>query len=398
MPNVYSKTLILLFLAQLVGVSTSVTAVQIGGIVGNTLAARPELATLPLSFAIVGTALSTIPAALLMQRFGRRIGFSIGALVGAGGLLLAAAALRAESFVGFCTALSLLGFNLACVQQYRFAAAESVPKDRVSRAISLVLLGSIGGAFAGPRLVSSLVSPTDGYVPVFLVLAAALVAVSLMLFALLGDATGSEEFEEPKERTPLRQLARQPGYLLAVAAGALSYGVMTFVMTATPLSMHVHDGHSLDHTGWVITAHVLAMYLPSLVSGALIDRFGPRKMMMIGLVLLASTILVGLSGRDLHHYTAALIALGVGWNLLYIGATTALVGTYQPQDRFRAQAVNEFSVFTSSALASLLSGALLHIYGWGLVLLIPLPFLLLLTVALARPQVAQTFARLRAEK
>ncbi len=378
-----ARNLTVLFFAQLIGVSTSVTTVQLGGIAGSELAARPELATLPLSFMIIGTALATVPAALLMQRIGRRRGFAVGALIGAGGLFLAAAALKNGQFALFCVATAALGFNLACVQQYRFAAAESVEPNRVSRAISLVLLGSIGGAFVGPRLISQLAADGAGFAPVFAALSVALVLTAGLLFIGFRDTT-LVTTDETQVKTSLTAIVKRRGYALAVAAGATSYGVMTFVMTATPLSMHLNDGHTLDNTGWVITAHVLAMYLPSLFSGQLIDRYGAKPLMLVGLALLATTIAFGLSGRDLHHYTLALVCLGVGWNFLYVGATTALVTTYNPVDRYRAQAFNEFCVFASSAMASLLAGLMLHRFGWGPVLLLPVPLLMLIAFALLR--------------
>jgi MFS family permease len=181
----------------------------------------------------------------------------------------------------------------------------------------------------------------------------------------------------------VRELTAQPLLLLAIAAGVVGQGVMTFVMTATPVSMHIMDGHSMTDTAGVIRAHVLAMYVPSLVSGVLISRLGERRLMLGGIGIYLATLSVGLLGHELMHYTGALILLGVGWNFLFVGGTTLLVKTYQPSERFRAQGLNEAAVFGTSALASLMAGAVLSQIGWQAVLWSTLLPVLLLGIGIA---------------
>ena len=180
----------------------------------------------------------------------------------------------------------------------------------------------------------------------------------------------------------LRKIVLQPVFLTAVSGGAVAYGVMTLIMTATPLSMHLNDGYSIEETSSVIRAHVLAMYVPSLAAGFLIDRVGVTRLMIVGAAGLLATSIVGLQGHSLLHYWWALVLLGVGWNFLYVGGTTLLTYTYSLAERFRAQAVNEFLVFGMSATASLLAGTVMFYFGWTTLMLVPIPILIAICVAL----------------
>jgi MFS family permease len=371
---------VVLLLAQVAVTSATVLLVTVGGLVGSTLAPSPALTTLPVSLMIVGTALATVPAALLMQRFGRRAGFSGAAVVGAGGALLAMAALAADAFWPFCVAAVLIGATAAFGQQFRFAAAESVAPERASRAVSLILLGSVGGALLGPEFVarSPGLDPAHPFRFAFAALAVLLLAAAGLLALLRPTAVAQAASEAPDEVRPLGRLLRAPLFAVAVLGGVVGQGTMTFLMTATPVSMHVVDGHDLAATAGVIRAHVLAMYLPSLVSGTLIARFGARPVMAVGLAAMAATVVTGSAGNAVGHYSVALVLLGIGWNFLYVGGTTLLVGSYRPAERFRAQGFNDACVFGTAALASLLGGALLLRLGWGGVLTLAVPVLVLM--------------------
>ena len=203
-----------------------------------------------------------------------------------------------------------------------------------------------------------------------------------LLFTILREPDAHLAHDvEPTDR-PLGEIVRQPVFLVAVLGGVVSYGIMTLIMTATPLSMHVNDGFSIDETGRVIRAHVLAMYLPSLAAGLLIERLGVTKLMIVGAIGLLATSVIGLQGQSLMHYWWALVLLGVGWNFLYVGGTTLLTYTYSAAERYRAQAVNEFAVFGMSATASLLAGTVMYLFGWVTLMWIPVPILVAITVAL----------------
>ncbi len=340
-----SINLAVLCLCQLVSVSGSVLVVTVGGLVGMELATDPRIATLPLSIMIVGTALSTVAAALLMQRYGRRLGFAFGALLAAAGALLAAGGLEAKSFVVFCAGIACIGIQNAFVQQYRFAAAESVAVRHAGRAISLILLGAIGGGFFGPVLATqtALTIGSHALSGGFVALASLYGVAALLLGGLRGLGKPAKDGTKGTGRR-LATIATQPHFVTAVMSGAVGYAAMNLIMTATPLSMHVGDGHSMEDTAWVIRSHVIAMYAPSLFSGFLIESFGSARIMAVGVTLMLATLGFGLLGHQVMHYWWALVLLGIAWNFLYVGGTAHLIDTYRPEERFKAQAVNEFTV------------------------------------------------------
>ena len=377
--------------------------VTIGGIIGSQLAPSSALSTLPISLTVAGTALGTLPATGLMQRFGRKMGFSSAALLASIACLVSLIAVSRQAFSLYCISTFLIGISLAFSQQFRFAATETVTIDKAGSAISAILLGSVGGAVIGPELVSQsqYLWPAGGFFgPEHLgagqlgaeqrfngAIASAgllylLAALFLQGLTLTKEPTNTQSTQaEPRS---LRLIAAEPLFLLAIAAGVVGQGIMTFVMTATPVSMHVLDGHSVADTASVIRAHVLAMYLPSLASGLLISQFGERRLMAMGLLIYIATMAIAWSGQEVFHYGSALILLGVGWNFLFVGGTTLLVKTYRPVERFRAQGFNEALVFGTSAVASLLAGVVLSGIGWQAVVLATLVPIVLLGAAVVR--------------
>ena len=371
MRNVY-----ILALGQALSASGMMTVFLLGGILGSELAPLPQLATLPVSLTVLGMAATAVPAALVMERIGRRRGFVASSAVAALAALVVAWAVVQASFVLLCLATLVLGGNLAFQHQHRFAAAESVPPGRAGRAITVVMTGTLVAAAAGPQfalLLRDLV-PGHEYAGSFIGVALLCAAAAAVLSRCESGAPAGRSTTGGEAR-PLRQVTRQPAFLIAVGAAIASYAVMSFIMTATPISMHVHDHHSDTATAWVIQSHLLAMYAPSLVSGGLIDRVGVRAAMTTGLALMLGCVAIASAGHDLMHYWWGLVLLGVGWNLLFVAGTALLTTTYLPAERFRAQAVNEFSVFGTQALASLLAGPALHLLGWralNLATLVPL--------------------------
>ncbi|HEX5788155.1 MAG TPA: MFS transporter [Woeseiaceae bacterium] len=382
-PATHIANLVILVTSQLISATGSIVIVTLGGIIGATLSPERALATLPVSMMVVAIAATTVPAALLMRRIGRAQGFALGAASSIAGVLVAVLALAKASFLLFVVAAMLFGINMAFTQQYRYAAAESVAPRHVPRAISFVLLGSIGGALLGPELVTRghawLASVPYG--GTLLVLAALYAVQALLLLNLEGrrDEAGSAPAVPAR---PLRTIVAQPVFVVAVLGGTTGYGLMTLLMTATPLSMHVNDGFSLADTAAVIRMHVLGMYVPSLVSGFLIERFGVVRLMLAGAGLFVLTSVAALQGHEFAHYGFALVLLGVAWNFLYVGSTTMLTYTYTDGERYRAQAVNEFMVFGASALASLAAGAVMHWFGWDSLAWLPLALIGVVVVAL----------------
>lgn len=379
----------ILAVAQAGSVTGTVALITLGGIVGHDMAPVPALATLPMSLLVVGTALATVFAAWTMSRIGRARGFSFGAGVGCIGAVCALGAMIAESFVLFCGAALLVGVANAFAHQYRFAATESVPSTSAGWAVSITLAGSLVGAVLGPELASRGEYWVAGarFAGTFAAVAGCYVCIGALLLRL----------EERVPRTPsavvesdrgVVAIARNRVFIVAVLGGVVGYGVMTFTMTAAPLSMHVIDGHSLAQTAAVIQAHVLAMYAPSLVTGYFIGRVGAHRVMLVGAGVLCLTVIVGFAGREVMHYGASMVALGVGWNFLYVGGTTLLGTTHRPEERFRAQAMNDAAVFGTSAVGSLGAGVVMQLFGWNAVLGMSVPAIALAIMALAwvRPE------------
>jgi len=377
------RNLIILITCQLISATGSIVFVTLGGIIGATLSNNLAWATLPITVAVLATATTTVPATLLMRKVGRSRGFALASISAAVAVSTAAWALSVSSFALFLVAAAVFGINMAFTQQYRYAAAESVPARYVPRAISFVLIGAIGGAFVGPELAKHGQTLLGGaqYSGTMLALAALYILQSILFLLLQRPGVEHESRQHDMQRS-VPDIVRQPVFLVAVLGGTAGYGLMTLVMTATPLRMHINDGYSVEVTANIIRAHVLGMYVPSLVSGFLIEKLGVVRMMFLGALLLMVTSIVGLQGQTVMHYWWALLMLGVGWNFMYVGATTMLTYSYSMAERFRAQAVNEFLVFGTSATASLLAGTVMHYFGWSRLMWIPIPVLLVVCVAL----------------
>lgn len=377
----YSRNLIILFIGQSLGMTAAPFMVFLGSIVGSELAPRPEWVTLPLVAMIIGTALSVIPAALFMKSFGRKTGFVFSALMASLAALMAVFSLTDQMFFLFCLASLLLGAHMAFVVQYRFAAAESVAPPQVGRAVALVMVGGIVAAWLGPEVAKTYkdASSLGVYAGSFIGLSVLMALTAFIFIFYQSDSMVGEVILESKR--PLIIIIKQPLFIVSSVAASVGFGIMSFIMTATPISMHIIDGHSLDKTALVIQSHITAMYLPSLFVGQLMERFGIRSIMQAGIIAFFVSIAVALMGKEIINYWFALIALGVGWNFLFIGGTTLLTHTYLPEERFGVQAVNDFFVFGFQAVASLASGMLMHAFGWNMIQIISIP-LLLLTIVL----------------
>jgi MFS family permease len=376
------RNVLILSGAQALAMSGIPIVVLLGGILGAELAPVSILATLPVAIMVVGVALFTLPAAFIMRRLGRKPGFVGSALLASLAALLAGYAVQIGSFVLLCTGTFLVGAQGAFLQQYRFAATESVTPEQSGWAVSFVLLGGIVAAFLGPELAvrASEWMPGTTYMGSFLAMAG-LYGLAALALSLYREQKGSIEQSDTTGRS-LREVVSQPAYLLAVLSAAVSYGVMTFVMTATPVHLSGAQGYSLGTTSNVIKSHIAAMYIPSLFTGYLIDRFGLQRIMLSGALTLLASAVFGVGATSLSGYYIALILLGLGWNFLFVGATVLLTRTYAPGERFRAQALNDFTVFGVQATASLSAGAVLQLAGWEAVNLIGISLLLLTALLL----------------
>jgi MFS family permease len=373
----------MLTLAQGFAACGLVVLVAFGTIVGTRIAPDPALSTLPMALAVVGMAIMTIPATLLMQCYGRKPVFIAGAFASCGAALLAAWATAHGHFGAFGLAATLMGASQAIALQYRFAAAEYVAPADVGRAVGRVMLGTLAAALAGPALAEQArhLQGWAEFTGSFLVLAALLAAGAFVLCAL--HAPPSHTAGASSAPRPLGAIVRQPRYLVAMYAGVCAYAVMSFIMTATPISMHVHDGIDVSLTRNVISAHLLAMFAPSLISGWLTRTLGMTRMMLLGVAcMLACAAIAGFVGREFMHYLWALVLLGAGWNLLFVAGTTLLTSTYSPSERFRAQGFNDFVTFGVQAAVSLAAGAAVVAIGWERLNFAAVPMLIVMLGAI----------------
>lgn len=360
-----ARNLSLLVAAQALGGASPPIIISLGGLVGQQLSSNPTATTLPVSIYQLGLALSTLPAAWLMQRLGRRWAYVLGAVLGVVSGIIAAQGIAQSDFVTFCIGTALAGFYAACVQSYRFAAADALGAPHLqAKAISRIMVGGLIAAIIGPQVViwTRDALPATPFAGSFYS-QAALAALALPILLLLRLPAPQKQAIAGTAR-PLKAIAATPQFIEAAAAGVVSYGLMAFLMTAAPMAM-VGCGHSVGEAALGIQWHVLAMFGPSFFTGRLIGRFGQRKITALGLVMIAASGLLALMGEGLSEFWGSLILLGVGWNFGFIGATAMLTACYTPAERTKVQALNDFLVFGTVAIASFGSGQLLHSVGWS---------------------------------
>ncbi|MDP6705258.1 MAG: MFS transporter [Alphaproteobacteria bacterium] len=357
------RNVVLLAAGLALSMSGGSLVMTVTALTGTMLAPRPELATLPLTVQFILTMAATIPASMFMRRFGRRIGFSVGQLIGVIGALVSCYAIFVLDFWLFAVGGGLIGAHNAFWQYYRFAAADTASADYKSRAISYVMAGGVAAAVLGPELAKH---SRDLFEPILFAGSYAvlgllcLLTVALLQFIRIPDLTVEERKHSGR---PLRVIARQPVFIIAVLSAMLGYAVMSLVMTATPLAM-VACGHDFADTALVIQWHVLGMTVPSFFTGHLVRRFGALTIIKAGALLNLGTVVVGLSGIDVTEFFLALLLLGVGWNFMFVGGTTLLTDAYTPTERNKVQALNDFLVFGLVSVASLAAGAIQNLLGW----------------------------------
>jgi MFS family permease len=327
----------------------------------------PELrmwANLPVTMQHLGVMLSVFPASLLMMRRGRKLGFRSGSAMGMLGASCAAIGLGMGSFVVMCVGGLFLGYGVANMQLYRFAAVELAPGHLRAQAISYVTAGGVLAGILGPGLARF---TPDLWLPTFQASFCAVIVIHAIVFTLLGFI----EFPMVKpedvrgRQRPLFEIVTQPAYMVAAAGGMIAFGVMSFVMAASPLAI-VQCGLSKSEAPITIFVHVMGMFVPAFFTGRLIARHGVFNMMMAGIALLVAGVAVALMGLSEWHFRIALGLNGVGWNFLFVGATTLLTTTYRPAERGKAQAFNDFIVFGTTTTASLMASVVLELEGWAM--------------------------------
>ena len=373
-----NKNLWIITASQIFSFTPAPVNVFLSGIIGSTLSPVKSLQTVPTSLMIVGVAIFSFFAAKIMSKIGRKAGFLYAAIFNSSSALLAAYAVWDKNFYLFCLACFFIGCGMSFTHQYRFAAAESVERSFIPKALSIIMLASIFSALLGPNIANFNKDLIDGhlYVGSYLSLAV-LTSVPIIFLSFYRPKIEPVSANKYKGRGYF-ELILQPRFLQAVVSAAFAYAVMSFLMTATPINMHVIENYSLNKTGIVIQLHIVSMFLPSLITGNLLKKFGHSKIIYAGVASFTLAILLSFMESSFFNYLFALIFLGIGWNFLFLSGTGLLVLSYKEEEKFKAQGFNDVIVFSIQALASLSAGYMLSVTSWKTMNLVAIPFLILI--------------------
>jgi len=360
--------------------TTGITMIAVTGLAGAMIAPSTAFATVPLTGYVIGAALTTIPASLLMKQIGRRAGFQAGTAIGVLGALVCTAALYLANFWLLCAGMFVMGMYTSFGKYYRFAAADVAAPDFRAKAISLTLAGGIVGGILGPEMAKRTKDLFADHLFLGTYLSLAFVCLVAMLLLTRLDIPQLAEEDKKSSGRPVGAIMRQPVFIVAALASGLSYGIMNLFMTSTPLAMRAHDHHFND-AALVLEWHVIGMYAPSFFTGWLISRLGVLNVILVGIALLFGSIVAALAGEGFVHFWVSLFVLGVGWNFMYVGGSALLTECYTPAERAKTQAANDFLVFCTMAISSASSGLLMSKSGWHAVNYGSIPFLVLAAAA-----------------
>jgi MFS family permease len=350
--------------------------VAVTGLAGLALADNKSLATVQLTCYVLGSAITTIPASLLMKAIGRRAGFQAGTGAGMIGGAVCAAALYVADFWLLNFGMFLMGIYTAFGKYYRFAAADAAAVSFRAKAISFTLAGGLLGGIVGPEVAKHSTGAVAGYEHLGTYLSVIVVAMLALLLLTRLDIPMLSLKDRKDPGRPLAEIMRQPVFIVAAMAGMFSYGIMNLMMTSTPLAMRAHDHHFND-AAFVLQWHMIGMYAPSFFTGSLVQRFGVVRIILAGIAINLACMLAALAGTGLINFWAAMFLLGVGWNFMYVGGSALLTECHTPAERAKTQAANDFLIFLTMAISSASSGLLLNKSGWNAVSYGSIPFMLL---------------------
>jgi len=389
----YNKNLIILTFSQIFSFTAAAITVFLSGIIGSSMTDEKSLVTIPAALMIVGTAAGSIFASYTMSKQGRRFGFMLGALITSLAALISAYAVFTNLFLIYCFSNFLIGIGTSFAAQYRFAAAESVSKNQIPKAVSMILFASILGALIGPNLATATKEFISNSVYSGSYIFLSIITILPLFFFLFykNENTISSTKKITNKGRTYFQLFSQPLYIQAVVSSGLAYCTMSFLMTATPISMHIHNNISLGKTGMVIMFHIIAMFLPSLITGNIIKKFGHNKTMYAGVFFLFISIMSNFIDQSFFNYLIGLMLLGVGWNFLFISGTSLLIISYTQEEKYRAQGLNDFIVFSTQAVGALSAGILLSIFGWKMINIFCLPILAIIVITVYLSNKKQKF-------
>ena len=379
-----NKNLWILTASQIFSFTPAPVNVFLSGIIGSTLSPIKSLQTVPTSLMIVGVAVFSFFAAKIMSKIGRKAGFLYAALFSTLSVLLATYAVWDKNFYLFCISCFFIGNGMAFTHQYRFAAAESVEKSFIPKALSIIMLASIFSAFLGPNIANFNKDLISGHLFVGSYLSLAVLTFIPVIFLSFYSPKAELARDKEYKGRSYFELISQPRFLQAVISAAFAYAVMSFLMTATPINMYVIENYSLNKTGIVIQLHIVSMFLPSLITGNLLRKYGHSKIIYAGVSFFILTILLSFLTPSFFNYLFSLVFLGIGWNFLYLSGTGLLVLSYREEEKFKAQGFNDILVFSTQALASLSAGYMLSMTSWKTMNLIAIPFLILIVFSSIR--------------
>jgi len=374
-----NRNLFILSIGQIFSFTSPVVNVLLSGVIGISMTQVNYLATLPTALMIVGTAVGSIFASKIMKMKGRKFGFSLASIINSLFSLICAYAILINNFNLFCLGNLIIGFSVAFAQQYRFAVTESVETSNIPKAISLILLLGIVASLLGANLVS-LTKDFHYTTYVGSYLAMSLLTIIPFFFFLFYKNEEKIFFSNFKSKKSLFELISNKNIQLSILSAGVGYTTMSILMTATPISMNMMHGFSIFSTGLVLQMHVVGMFLPSLITGDLIKKFGHKNIIHAGILFFISTIIIHFLFETYYGFMIGLIFLGIGWNFLFVSGTSLLVISYNKEDKFLAQGLNDFVVFSSQALGSLSAGIILFSTSWKTLNLICLPLLLILLI------------------
>lgn len=370
------RNVLVLSSAQATLQTSTVLLISVTGLAGFALAENKSLATVPLTCYVLGSAIAVAPASLLMGAIGRRAGFQCGSAAGIVGGLVCALAIWQMSFWLLCAGMMIMGVNTAFGKYYRLAAADVAIGSFKAKAISLTLAGGIAGGVIGPEIAKYTHDLIDNHLYLASYAALSLVALTAMLIMTQLDIPKLTKEEKKGPARPIGEIMRQPEFMVAALVAMMSYGIMNLMMTSTPLAMHAHH-HTFRDSVLVIEWHVIGMYAPSFFTGSLINRFGVLKVMLAGVAVYIVSVAAALGGTEVANFWWGMFLCGIGWNFMFVGASTLLTDCHTPTERAKTQAANDFLIFATMAISSSSSGLLLQKSGWNAVNWGALPFLLL---------------------
>jgi len=376
------RNISLLFMAQPLVMCSAPIIVFIGGLLASELTTNASLATLPISLMILGVAAGSIPAAIIAKIKGRKFAVFTGFTTLLIAALLAVLAIQLASFELFTCSSFLFGLGGSFTQQLRFAAIESTDNEGdIPKVLAILMLSGVFAAFLGPEIAVTakewLASP-HGYAGSFLLLAFFIVLAALIM--VFFKEPEIKEISNTGDARPLSIIIKQPIFIIAISTATIGFALMSYLMTATPLSMHHMQGHSLNETKWVIQSHIAAMYIPSLLTPWLVKKIALKGLLVLGSIIYIAVALIAFSGQEVMHYWWALLLLGIGWNFLFLTGTSLLPQSYKACERHKVQATNDFVLFGFQAFASLMAGWVLFSGGWNYVVLTSLPFIVALFI------------------